>query len=94
MTYRVSYAGLGKGKAKEEPKSPEQKLAEATAALRVSHDADVRRVAKTRKNFDIVQEFKKAQAKDNANFVVIGMYYLLGDFCSLTFSYIDSCRTC
>ena len=40
----------------------------------VSNTAELERVAKTRKNLDVAEEYKKLKTKENANFVVIGMH--------------------
>ena len=42
----------------------------------VSTTAELERVAKTRKNLDVAEEYKKLKRKENANFVVIGMHLL------------------
>lgn len=39
----------------------------------VSNTAELERVAKTRKNLTVAEEYKKLKTKENANFVVIGI---------------------
>lgn len=79
----IGDAGFGGGKAKpkEGAKPSADDAAEGIKTLSVSgstpiivsHTAELERIKKTRKNLDVLAEYKKTQAKENANFVVIGM---------------------
>lgn len=76
--------GGGKVKAKDATKTPasaddvtngvkEMGIGGSQQNIMVSNTAELERIARTRKNLNVEEEYNKSKAKGNANFVVIGM---------------------
>ncbi|KAF8465895.1 P-loop containing nucleoside triphosphate hydrolase protein [Kalaharituber pfeilii] len=67
-----------KGKRKDEAALSAEEVSDGVKTLNISTPAaasyttELERIAKTRKNIDVLEEYKKTNAKDSANFVVIG----------------------
>ena len=63
-----------------------QEAADAIKNLSISSQntasltADIERVARTRKNYNVPEEYKKSLTKENSNFVVIGKEHFFSIF--------------
>lgn len=73
--------GLATKPATEAKKPTSENLEQNMKSLNISSGssaasltADLERVAKSRRNLDVLDEYKKSKAKENINFVVIGTF--------------------